>query len=323
MELISASPALLLCDTCCRDLVVILWSRFCPCPKSISPAHNTPIHAMCLLILASYTSVTFTSFKILRPIRIGGGFRVYADPNLRYFGTKHLPYALVALFLECAIALPICFLILFSPCLYRKVNIVKLRLKPILDEFQACYRPECRWFAGFYFLARQVIFLVSIIPTESLPEANIYLHSINAVILIVFCSFQPYKLKWLNVLDTLLLADILFLSFFQLEYVSNPAHRAVAVVLVVLPSLYLAIIVVLAILYRLFHCLRCSVCRRRFEVNQENEIPSALPSHNSVAINEPFEDSAFFRDCGEREPLLADGAQSGRRPFTATSVRIS
>ena len=296
-------------------IVVIFASRVCRCPKIISPAQNSPIHAMCILILASYTSLTYTSFEILRPVRIGGELRVYADPDLKYFHSEHLPYALAALAIECLISLPICFLILFAPCLSGKVNMVKLRLKPILDEFQACYRPECRWFAGFYFLARQLIFLVNIIPLKSLPENNTYLHSINAVVLVIHCSYQPYKLKWLNVTDTLLLANLVFLSFFHLEYDSSLPNRAVIYVLILLPSLHLALVIVLAILKRLSHFFRhVKMRRRRFWSSRQpettREIPSNIPTHTSVEIDEEsetnFEGVVFFRDSGEREPLLAD-----------------
>ena len=327
-------------------VVVIYASRCCRCPKSISPAQNTPIHAMCLLILASYTSVTFTSFKILRPIYIEGELRVFLDPKLEYFGKEHVLYALVALFFEIFVSLPVCFFILLAPCLSKKVNMVKLKLKPILDEFQACYRPECRWFAGFYFLARQLIFLVNAIPFNMLPEDNMYLHTINAGIFIFFCSVQPYKLKWLNILDALLLADLIFLSFIHLEYVSDYKQRAIGYFLILLPALYLVIIITWAVLKRSSYCFqRVRVCRQvmsRLSRKGNQELRSAL-SHTSVQISENgdggdpglhgnFND--FFSDCPEREPLLADCDESDhvppssssredrRKAFTTTSLRL-
>ena len=139
-------------------VIVILAFHYCRCPRAISLAESSPIHAICMLILFSYTSMVYTIFNILKPIKIKGEMRVFVDQHLRYFHKEHLPYAMVALLCEILLVLPICFLLLFAPCLSGRVNLVKLRLKPILDEFQACYRPRYRWFAGFYFLARQLVY---------------------------------------------------------------------------------------------------------------------------------------------------------------------
>ncbi len=327
-------------------IVVILFSRFCRFPKAISPAQNSLIHAMTILLLASYTSLTYTSFKILRPIWVNGKLKVYVDPEVEYFSNEHIPYAVVAIFIECILSLPICFLVLFATCLSKKVNIVKHRLKPFLDEFQACYVPECRWFAGFYFLARQVIFLVNIVPMDTLPEANNYLHSVNAIILIVHCSFQPYKQKWLNVLDTLLLADIVFLSFFHLQYNSNATNRVIAYILILFPSIYLLMLIAIVTFKKVSYCFQhIKACKGRFKPSSDEnsgELHTACKiSHTSVIISDDddrnFDGTRFFNDTGEREPLLADSGDSGRssysqnssygeernKPFTSSSVRIS
>ena len=329
-------------------IAFIFLSRFCRCPKSISPAQNSPIHAMCILILASYNSLTYTSFEMLRPIQINGEWRAYADPDLHYFSGEHLPYALVALFIEVFLSLPICFLILCAPCLCKRVvrsSRLRLKFKPIVDEFQACYRSEYRWFAGFYFLARQLIFVVNILPlTQEPPEDNLYLHTINAAVFIIHCTFQPYKLKWLNLLDALLLADLIFLSFFRLEYLSNVTHWLSAYVLILLPALYLAILVVSVVLKRFSYCFqhfRAFQLRRKSSPEIDRELPSNLPSHTSVSINEDgrddlgsFSGSGFFRDSGEREPLLYDSKDSGRstystgeeeqgRTYTTSSIRVT
>ena len=185
---------------------IVCLARYCRCPKRISLAENSSIHAICMLILFSYTSLSHTSFQVLRPVVIDGSVKVHEAPGTRYFDPKyHLPFALVALFFEFFISLPTCVLLILAPCLSRKLNFVKLRLKPIVDEFQACYRPECRWFAGFYFLARQLMFLASIIPHD-LPQSNLTLQFLSAIILLVHTSFQPYKRRWLNILDMIFLA---------------------------------------------------------------------------------------------------------------------
>ena len=131
--------------------LITLFSRYCRMPKRISLAENSPIHAIYLLILLSYTSISCTSLKLLIPMKVNDSLRVQVAPTVVYFGNEHIPYAVVGIFAELFFCLPICFLFLFAPLISRRVNLVRLQLKPIVDEFQACYKPEYRWFAGFYF----------------------------------------------------------------------------------------------------------------------------------------------------------------------------
>ena len=244
---------------------IVFLARNCRCPKRISLAENSPIHAICLLIIFSYTSLFYTSFHVLRPMVISGSVKVYETPGRRYFDPKyHLPFALVALFFEFLISLPTCVLLILAPCLSRKLNFVKLRLKPILDEFQACYRPECRWFAGFYFLARQLMFLASIIPHHDLAQSNLILQCLSVIILLIHTSFQPYKKRWLNILDIILLVDIGLFSVYSASSVgtinlsgfNRAIYDAVPFVLILIPSCYLFAVLGALFFNRLFKRLR-------------------------------------------------------------------
>ena len=317
-------------------VIVILASRYCRCPRAISLAENSPIHAICMLILFSYTSMVYTIFYILKPIKIKGEMRVFIDPHLGYFHKEHLPYAMVALLCEFLLVLPICFLLLFAPCLSKRVNLVKLRLKPILDEFQACYRPRYRWFAGFYFLARQLVFLMYALPGDQVN--NTPLRCANALVLIIHSTCQPYKIKWLNLLDSLLLIDLFLLSFFQLEWFGNIAYKIFPYILILPPAVYLILVVLLIILKRVFHCLWSTkfikniVQRRR---KMDKELPSKVNSVTSTSVrvdedditldpqmkSKSYEGSAFFRDYGEREPLLCETAPKHTSYYSDVGVR--
>ena len=243
-------------------VLIICLSRYCRCPKVISLAENSPIHAICVLVLFSYTSLTYTNFMILKPIWINGEARVHMDPHIKYFGNDHLPYAIVAILLEFFISFPICFLFLFAPCLAGRVNMVKLRLKPILDDFQACYRQGCYWFAGFYFLARQVMFLANIVPIGKLPQENNLIHVVNIIVLLIHSTIQPYKLKWLNFLDTLLLLDVLVLSIFA----SADTVQKILTYLFILPPAFYLLAVILLITFR-----RVSKCLLSFETFKKTD----------------------------------------------------
>jgi predicted outer membrane repeat protein len=315
-------------------IVVILASRYCRCPRSISLAENSPIHAICMLTLFSYTSMVYTIFYILKPIKIKGEMRVFIDPHLKYFHEDHLPYAIVALACEFLLVLPVCILLLSAPWLSQRVNLVRLRLKPILDEFQACYRPRYRWFAGFYFLARQLVFLAYIVPVDQ--ENNTFIRGANALVLIIHSICQPYKLWWLNLLDTLLLFDLLLLSFFQLEVASSFMHKVIPYLLILPPCIYLISVILLVMLNRVLYCLQHIKFFKKMIGYQNTELPSTIRSvitRTSVGINEdepdlePRYEGSFFHDQGEREPLLSGPVSpqtdSGmRRAVTTTTVGL-
>ena len=314
-------------------ILSIIWlsrSRFCRIPKRISLSENSPIHAICILILFSYTYLSHTNFQILRPMVIDGKVKVAASPTVDYFDPKHhLPYALFALGIELFISLPICILFLFAPCLSKRVNLVKLKLLPILDEFQACYHTKYRWFAGYYFLARQLIYLASIIPQSDLPQMNLLLPILSTAILLVHCAFQPYKKHWLNILDTIFLTDIVLFSAYTILTANPPQvsglnwffYESTPFVLIFIPTGYLIGVLAALLFKRIWnwvkslrqHCSRHS--RGTAESNPNYPMSSevtvhrdSLSSSGSAALphqSNPFTDS-FFRDYGEREPLLAD-----------------
>ena len=193
-------------------VLLIVVSRYCRLPRRLSLSENSPIHAICLLILLSYTSISCTSLKLLIPIEVNGDLRVEVAPTVPYFGSEHTPYAIVAILAELFLSLPVCFLFLFAPVISKRVNLVKFRLKPVVDQFQACYKPQHRWYAGFYFLTRQVIYLTNGLYMGPFPQLNYVLTTINILILITHCIIQPYSKAWLNILDTILLTDIVILS---------------------------------------------------------------------------------------------------------------
>ncbi len=289
-------------------LTVIFLTQYCRCHPAISFSQNSPIHAICILVIISYTSMTYTSLQILSPIRYGGNIYVYGDPKVEYFGTQHTPFALVALCLEFFISLPICFLLLFAPCLSKRLNMVKLRLMPFLDEFQACYRPKHRWFAGFYFLARQLLYLVMMSTSHiKLPQNNTVLHCLNGLILIIHVSFQPYKLKWLNLIDTILLLDIFI--FFSTDSISW-GEKTVSYILILVPSVYL-IIIIAVLLFKRFFQFYHHFCLRK----ESNEVPTLALTYTSVGIEDQDDSNSlansFYRDDGEREPLLQEIDNAG------------
>ncbi len=194
--------------------LVILMNRYCPRLPVLSV--YAPVHALCLILLLSYTSLFQTSFAILQPLHFLNArpktseIFVRLQPRTSYFDPKdHLPYALVALAVELVLVLPFTVVMLLAPWLMRWGKMTKF--KPILDEFQSCYKDSYRWFAGYYLLCRQLIALPPFF--SNTPSGGVFLQQILSItILLGHAYIQPYRERWLNLLDTVFLFDLALVS---------------------------------------------------------------------------------------------------------------
>ena len=140
--------------------------------------------------------------------------------------------------------------------------------------------------------------------------------------------------------------DILLLSFIQLEWAPNLMNRIVPYILILPPAFYLILVVLLIIVKRVLHCLQSTrffnVMNKRIH-RKTTELPSAAhPSVTctSVAMDKgdttshpeakAYEGSGFFRDSGEREPLLCENDSkqisysdgNKRQAFTTMVLRV-
>ena len=191
------------------------------------------------------------------------------------------------------VLVPFLGLLVLSPWLVCWFNL--LRLKPVLDEFQACYQDRYCCFAGFYLTWRLVIFLLSSIGDYFV---NIYLLQVMAIVLLmVHAMFQPYKERWLNVLDTLFITDLILLSILHgstanVVFVSPGLmiFKDILVhLLVLLPLVYFVSLCLWPILKRVYNFLLNCNGRRRMQWNVRG-------THNNAGTTES--------DSDEREPLL-------------------
>ena len=88
------------------------------------------------------------------------------------------------------------------------------KIKPILDEFQGCYKNEYCCFAGFYLIVRELIYLhdLAISHSKSL-WCHVYIYQwVSIIAVIIHAMVHPCKEKWLNILDTVLLSNLAAVS---------------------------------------------------------------------------------------------------------------
>ena len=191
-----------------------------------------------LLILLSYSSVSYTSVQLLRPLAYfkhnfnshveSTGWRSYWSPHITYFHGRHAGYAAIAISCEVIIGFGFPFLLLFQRYLTRHHNINFMSIRPIIDQLQACYRNECYWFSTYYLLCRQVIYGVDIVcdllllgssmnPHHYSVAKYFFLLMVCITIIVIHLWFQPYRVKSLNVLDGAILLTLVFMLVSSLD----------------------------------------------------------------------------------------------------------
>ena len=118
------------------------------------------IHVICCLLLLSYTSLATTSLLLMRPLIFQDVDKIYTylSPNVEYFHGRHLAYAIVAIICTLIIVIGLPLLLALEPFLNSKINFVKV--KPLLDQFQGCYKDQYRYFAAYYMICRLVIIII-------------------------------------------------------------------------------------------------------------------------------------------------------------------
>ena len=117
-------------------LLIVVAAR---CSARISLfVHRCIIRVICLLILLSYTSIASTSLQLLLPLKFTNikEWYTYSSPSIQYFHGRHIIYGVVAIIFEVVIGTALPLLLLF------KINFNKF--KPLLDQFQGCYKDKYR-----------------------------------------------------------------------------------------------------------------------------------------------------------------------------------
>ena len=239
------------------------------------------IRVICLLILLSYTSVASTSLQLLLPLRFTDikEWYTYSSPHILYFHGRHAIYGVVAIICELMVV-GLSLLLLLEPVLSRKFNFIKI--KPILDQFQGCYKDKYRCFAAYYLMSRQVIFLIVYIFNNNYYHMLFYLQTACVIIALIHIWFQPYHRELLNALDgVMLLVMVLVVNINTFIFLHDVTTEA-SLLLVMLPLFLFCSIAVMKIVHTCFARnyragTRCSLTHRYRQIN--------IPDDNSENEN--------------------------------------
>ena len=205
------------------------------------------IHVICLLLLLSYTSIASTSLLLMRSLTFLDIDKVYTylSPDIEYFYGRHLAYGIVALLCSVSIVSGLPLLLTLQPILNKKFNFVKI--KPLLDQFQGCYKDNYRCFAGYYMICRLVIMIIVIANSSNEFIASYVLIVACGIIALIHLTVKPYNNKILNKIDGIFLQMIVFIAALPLlDNFDSPVVISTTFILVMLPLIiFIALILYL------------------------------------------------------------------------------
>ena len=170
------------------------------------------IHVICYLLLLSYTSVATTSLLLMRPLIFHGVDKVYTyvSPNIEYLHGRHLAYAIVAVLFTILIAIGLPLLLGLEPFLNSKINFVKI--KPLLDQFQGCYKDKYRCFAAYYMICRLVVITIIIADSFNDFVLQYLLLAVCVITALIHLILKPYSNPLLNYFDAAILHLLILIS---------------------------------------------------------------------------------------------------------------
>ena len=269
-------------------ILSVIWimnkcgGRCCGKYCRITTVRSSVIHGISSFLVICYTQCVQVSMNLLNPVHfnveLDSGFnprpRVWLNGDIKYFSTRHLNYALPALFCLLTIgilppALLLCYPLLNkvlaffgcddvkSNCLFcHKISVSYL--KPLLDSFQSCFKDNMRFFAGLYFIYRWII-LLAYAATQSYSIYYTTMIGGFLAILVLHTVFQPYVKRAHNIIDTLLLADLIIISclsfynYHKNHYLRGVRHTTTTsaailqLVLIYLPLIVLGVYILMVV----------------------------------------------------------------------------
>jgi len=179
-----------------------------------------------------------TSLLLMRPLKFDGIDKVYTylSPDIKYFDGHHLAYGIVALLCTVTIVIGLPLLLTLEPFLNHKINFIKI--KPLLDQFQGCYKDKFRSFAGYYMVCRLLIITIVIVNSSNDFIASYMLIVVSAIIALIHLTVKPYNIEILNKFDGIVLQLIILITALPLfDDFNSPLIITVAFVLVMIPLL--------------------------------------------------------------------------------------
>ena len=196
---------------------------------------NSLIDVFITFFLLSFSKLLYTSSKILTPLKAmvyvnytldlsQSYHQLSEDPRIKYFEMEHLPYALILILIVLLIILPPVLLLIMYPikvfrsllfnCHLSTRTVASLNI--FVEKYYSCYRDgteggkDMRSLASMYFILRLISILI-------FQMVSLSASLISAVVLYASCRIMialvhPYKKTYMNIIDTLIMANLALLA---------------------------------------------------------------------------------------------------------------
>ena len=226
-----------------------LWNKLDGCVfrrmKLKWDANNTMIDVFATFFLLAYAKLVFTSFRMISygiTINVHNSsvqeiLHVKSDPSIGYFSREHLPFAITSAAIFLFVLLPIPLLLALYPIeAFRTLlfkcsfgNRLMAAVNIFVDKFYSCYRDgldggrDMRSFVSVHFFLRLLGNYLSV------DEILVNLSFTVVILLYVVSSLlmalaRPYKKAYMNITDTLILANLALLSLVLDKYSGQGNH---------------------------------------------------------------------------------------------------
>ena len=186
-------------------------------PFAARLAGTNAVAVLATLLLLSYAKLQRTILEAFSFTFVSAhnstSFPVWLyDGNIKFLGAKH-----AALFVAAAIAalgfiVPFTALVLLGPVLQARcgTQMVKYKLKPILDHFQGPYEVKFRWWTGVMLLVRTLLLLAFAVNVLGSPRLNLlFIVTAVTVLLGIMWNLGPiYQKWWVNALESFHLINL-------------------------------------------------------------------------------------------------------------------
>ena len=226
-----------------RKLTAVVWltKPFCACLASQHQnLKSSTISTFASFLLLSYVKILNVSIDLLLPTKMyymnGTSQWILSDlATVNYFGTEHLPYAILAVGITMLFTiLPLLFLLLYPNHWFQQLlgycHLHSHMLQMFTDAFQGCYKDGtndthgCRYFSAVYLILRILGYVVYALTNTVLFWTLTTLLFLGFTILVVI--LQPYKNSLYNKADSILLLMIgmfflptICMSSFEFSYI--------------------------------------------------------------------------------------------------------
>jgi len=162
------------------------------------------------------------------------------SPDIEYLHGRHLAYFIVAVISIITVVIGFPLILLLEPFLNRKINFIKI--KPLLDQFQGCFKDQYRCFASYYMICRLVQIAIIIYSTDFFIT-QYFVIVVNLIIALVHVTLKPYSNNILNVFDGLILHFMILVAIIPIfDTLNSKFIIAVTFILILLPLLVFLIL---------------------------------------------------------------------------------